>query len=314
MTVCIAAIFSWNYSTLSSPEPGPAAMIFSDRMITAGDVQYEPQQTKVAYITPKVLLVIAGDYSLHSQAIKKTAEHFRNDANASPESAAVFYGRAVQALKLKEAEDLYLAPLGLNSDSFLAQQKDMAPHFVSLLTDQMQSYRGEEVESLIVGSTGSGIDIYGVDTKGMVACYNDVRFAAIGAGAWHAKSRLMQVGYVNTTSFAAALSFGFAAKKASELAPGIGANTDITLVFKGGHEHLRPDVASKVHELYLEYIPKVHALGAEYIDRVQEFISKPTLQVSNEPPKGVPGGNAQTNESASKPAAETPPGNEAGKK
>lgn len=305
VTVCIAAIFSWNYSTLASPQPGPAAMILSDRMITAGDVQYEPQQTKVAYITPRVLLVIAGDYSLHSQAIRKTAEHFQKDPNASPECVAVFYGRSVQALKLKEAEDLYLAPLGLNSDSFLAQQKDMAPHFVSLLTDQMQAYRGEEVDSLIVGSAGSVIDIYGVDTKGMIACYNDVGFAAIGSGAWHAKSRLMQAGYVNTTSFAAALSFGFAAKKAAELAPGIGVNTDITLVFKSGYEHLRPDVANRVHELYLEYIPKVHALGGEYINKVQEFISKPTLQLAGNLSKGVPGGNAQTVEGASTPAAET---------
>jgi hypothetical protein len=148
----------------------------------------------------------------------------------------------------------------------------------------------------------------------MVACYNDVGFAAIGAGAWHAKSRLMQAGYVNTISFAAALSFGFAAKKASELAPGIGAETDITLVFKDEHQRLRPDVASKVHELYLEYVPKVHALGDEYIDKVQEFISKPTLQVLNEPLKGVPGGGAQTNLIASEASAETPPENDSEKK
>ena len=66
MTVCIAALFRWNYANLPTQQVAPAALILTDRMVTAGDVQYEPQQTKVAHITPKTLLVIAGDYSLHS--------------------------------------------------------------------------------------------------------------------------------------------------------------------------------------------------------------------------------------------------------
>ncbi|MGA2822672.1 MAG: VWA domain-containing protein, partial [Bacteroidales bacterium] len=41
-----------------------------------------------------------------------------------------------------------------------------------------------------------------------------------------------------------------------------------------------------------------------YTNKVQEYISKPILQVSDEPPKGVPGGNAQTNETVGVPAAE----------
>jgi 20S proteasome alpha/beta subunit len=314
MTVCIAALFNWNYTTTpGGANLGPAALVVTDRMITAGDVQYEPAQTKMAHITYRVLLVIAGDYSIHSQAIKIAMEHFRNKQNATPESVAALYGRTLQALKLKEAEDLYLAPLGLNSDSFLAQQKDMAPHFVSQLTDQMQSYRGEETETLVIGGSADRVDIYGVDTKGIVACYNDVGFAAIGSGAWHARSRLMQAGYVNTTTFSAALSIVFAAKKVAELAPGVGSNTDIALVFTGGHQPLRIDVANKVHELYQEYMPKLNALGIEYINKVQEYISKPSAQAADEEPKGVPGGSAQTNENASQPAAETPRQNEAGK-
>lgn len=290
----------------ADPSDGMAALVITDRMITAGDVQYEPPQTKHAHITPRVVLVIAGDYSSHSQAIKKAAAHFRALPNATPEEVATFYGRSIQALKLKEAEDLFLAPLGLNADSFLAQQKDMAPSFVSLVADQMQGYRGEELEALIVGSVNGGIAIYGVDTKGMIACYDDVGFAAIGSGAWHAKSRLMQTGYVNTIPFSAALTFAYAAKKAAEVAPGVGLNTDILLVFRNGYEALRPDVANMIHDLYIEYTPKVHALGIEYINKVQEYISKPTLQTANEPPKGVPGGSAQTNEFITSPSAETP--------
>jgi len=213
VTVCIAALSQWNYGTRANPDPGHLVIVLTDRMITAGDVQYEPQQTKHAHITPNILLVIAGDYSTHSRAIKKITEHFQIIPSASPESVAIFYGRSIQELKLKEAEDLYLAPLGLNSDSFLAQQKDMAPHFVSLLTEQMQAYRGEEIDALVVGSERGAVAIYAVDTKGMISCHDDVGFAAIGSGSWHAKSRLMQFGHVNSNTFATALTVTYAAKK-----------------------------------------------------------------------------------------------------
>lgn len=313
MTVCVAALCRWNYGTAAEGDTRHAVIVMTDRMITAGDVQYEPPQTKHAHITPTIMLVIAGDYSLHSQAIKKTVQRFETSSSATPEQVAAFYGRAIQSIKLKEAEDIFLAPLGLNSDSFLAQQKDMAPHFVSLLTDQMQAYRGEETDALIIGASDGVVDIYGVDAKGMVACRNDVGFAAIGSGSWHVKSRLMSVGYSNSSSFAAALSFVYAAKKAAEVAPGVGRNTDILLVFKNGYEKLRPDVANKLHELYAEYAPKAYALGTEYIEKVQDYISKPIVQDSDEQPKGLPGGNAQTNERDTPPAAETPQRNEAGK-
>jgi 20S proteasome alpha/beta subunit len=314
VTVCIAALFEWNYGPKAELERGSAALVLTDRMITAGDVQYEPQQSKLAYVTPAVLLMIAGDYSVHSQAIKKTVDNFEKKPDATPEDIAKFYGREIQAIKLKEAEDIYLAPLGLNSDSFLAQQKDMAPHFVSLLTDQMQSYKGEDVDALIVGSTkDKRVHIYGVDFRGMVSCYSDVGFAAIGSGAWHAKSRLMQAGYTSNMGFAMALGTIFVAKKIAELAPGVGENTDITMVFRDRIEKLRPDVASKVNGLFLEYVPKTRALGLEYIGYINEYIRKPTIQVADETPKGLPGGDAQTNVSASEPAAEATQRNEGGK-
>lgn len=307
MTICIAALCRWNYGPSDSPEWGPAAIVVTDRMITAGDVQYEPPQTKHAQITPHVLLVIAGDYSSHSQAIKRTVQHFNGSTNATPEDVAAFYGRAIQSLKLKEAEDLYLAPLGLNSDSFLAQQADMDSNFVSRLTDQMQSYRGEEMDALVVGGIPSKgrVHVYGVDTKGMISCHDDVGFAAIGSGSWHAKSRMMQAGYVNTNTFAAATCVTFAAKKASEIAPGVGSNTDIMLVFRNSCEPLHVDVGRKVNELYLEYVPRLHQIGVELIDRFQASLNKPLATTIDESSSELPGGDAQINESGAQPSAES---------
>lgn len=57
MTVCIAMVFSWNYGTIEKPVFGRVAITASDRMITAADVQYEPQQKKAAYFGKSMLLV-----------------------------------------------------------------------------------------------------------------------------------------------------------------------------------------------------------------------------------------------------------------
>jgi 20S proteasome alpha/beta subunit len=216
VTVCVASLFRWNYAHVGGQEQlGAAAIVAADRMITAGDVQYEPFQSKMAQINDRTLILVAGDYSIHSQAIKDLEKQVRKDNSILAESIAVVYGKAIQRLKRREAEDLYLAPLGLNTDTFLAQQKEMSESFVQMITNQLQAYHGENVEALIVGgSRDENSHIYLVDTRGMVSCCDDVGFAAIGSGAWHARSRLMQAGYTNSQRFAAALAMTYAAKKA----------------------------------------------------------------------------------------------------
>jgi 20S proteasome alpha/beta subunit len=297
VTICIAALFRWNYGTNEQPNWQYAALAISDRMITTGDVTYEPNQTKIAQFTPTTMGLIAGDYSI------------------SPERIANLYGHAVQEIKLKQAEDIYLAPLGLNSDSFLAQQKDMAPHFVSLLTEQMQAYPGEDVDALIIGAHDGIINIYGVDRMGIVYCYDDVGFAAIGSGSGHVKSRLTQVGYTShNLEIAPALAITYAAKKISQVAPGVGVHEDIHLVFKDHYEMLPYDWWVAVRDLYDEYRPKAEALSQEYVTKLRDTIIKPKTTVQNESEKGIAGSDAQANERPSAPAAQAAPRNEAGPK
>jgi 20S proteasome alpha/beta subunit len=196
---------------------GVAAIVACDRMITAGDIQYEPQQTKFAIMTPRILVSIAGDYSIHSEALLETRKQIGINANIHPQSVAILYGKAIQAIKRRQAEDLHLAPLGMNTDTFLAQQRELLDSVANRLTDQLQNFEGQEVEALVVGSDGHDVLLYSVDTKGMIYYLNDVGFGAIGMGAWHAKSRLMQNGYVNTAVYAQALAAAYAAKKVPKL-------------------------------------------------------------------------------------------------
>jgi 20S proteasome alpha/beta subunit len=202
MTVCLATLLNWNYGTREAPSVGKAALVMSDRKITAGDVEYEPNQQKIAIMPGRATLIaIAGEVSIHSEAIKRTYDQSTGITNASPYQIATFYGQAIQAIKRRQAEDLYLAPLGLNTDTFVAQQRDYSDKFVDRITDQLQQYNGADVEGLVVGCDGERVHILQLDSRGNISAMDDIGFAAIGIGSWHARSRLMQSGYVNTHGY-----------------------------------------------------------------------------------------------------------------
>lgn len=274
MSVCLATLFCWDYAqTGEPPKIRKAAIVASDRMVTAGDVEYEPNQQKVAYMTDQAMLLIAGDYTAHSQAIQDTQARIRGIANPTLHVIAEAYGQAIQTIKRKRAEDTYLAPLGLSTDAFLVRQKEMSAEFVNLIANQLQSYQGLEAEALVVGSDGENAHIYLIDPQGTVQCFDDVGFAAIGIGGWHAKSRLMQAQYTNTAGFAQALAAAFAAKKAAEIAPGVGTVTDMFVILRSGIERLSPEAHALVQRLFDQHQGSVRKLVDDAVQQLQDGLA-----------------------------------------
>lgn len=304
MTVCVATLFRWNYAPTGDPVPQfkIAGLLATDRMITAGDVKYEPQQQKIAQITPRVLVAVAGDLSIHSQAILDTRKTIEGSPDQSPGNVAKVYGRSIQHIKQSRAEDLYLSPLGMNSDTFIAQQKDMSDSFVDRITSQLQSYQGDDVEALVMGADSNNQDVflYTVDTQGIAHFMNDVGFAAIGIGAWHAKSQLMQVGYVNSVSFAPALAATFAAKKRADIAPGVGEYTDVNLILRDTYFPLWPDIATAANKIYVDYEAERQKLVAAAVERLQVATNEFSSQSS-----GSRSGDSSSHGHPPTPAAET---------
>src|ERR1700721_446295 len=97
VTICITTLFRWNYGSNETPLPRVCAIVASDRKITAGDVEYEPAQQKFAQMTPSTILLVSGDISVHSEAIRKTQKQIVNRPDTSPENVALIYAQAMQA-------------------------------------------------------------------------------------------------------------------------------------------------------------------------------------------------------------------------
>jgi hypothetical protein len=281
-------------------------------MITFGHIQYEPGQQKMATVG-KSMLLIAGDYSLHSEAIKATQYELAKRASVSPHDVALMYGRTIQAIKRRHAEDIILAPLGLNTDLL----NEMGGGAADRLITQMQECQGESVEAIVLGMQ-EGLNgkhdatIYHIDTRGSVTCADDVGFAAIGSGAWHANSQFMQAGYTKRFFYFSALAVVFSAKKAADVSPGVGDNfTDVNVIFRGfGPEPLLEEQHKKLEQLYIEFATKRAALAQEAVKSLTDFVIERSKATQNEQTKGQPGSDAQVDAGSSHDAAETARRNE----
>lgn len=297
MTVCIAALFKWNYASGSEPvKHGTAAITASDRMITAADVQYEPQQQKVAFFG-RTLILVAGDIGIHSQAIADTEREIRG-RTLNPHDIAQIYGRSIQAINRRHAENEILAPLGLNSDTFHAQQKDFSEGFVNTILSQLQNRRPMDAEALVVGSDGENAHIYSVDAYGNDINLDGVGFGAIGIGAWHAKSRLMQVGHTHMRIFAPTMASVFAAKKNAEIAPGVGASTDINVVLKDQISPIWDAVNPELERLYEKYRLETNKFGEAMVAELQSFLDHPPQagQPNAPLPEAIPSPSPDSNQ------------------
>jgi hypothetical protein len=190
--------------------------------------------------------------------------------------------------------------------------------FIATITDQLQKYRGEDVEALVVGSDTLRdtriVQIFSIDTNGVISCCDDVGFGAIGSGAWHAKSSLMQSRYVNTVRYASALALTYTAKKAADIAPGVGPATDLFIVFRNGAMQVPTSTTSQVSAIHNDYLNKRRVLGTDAIAQLQSFLDTPTLDLrdKDDGTQRILGANAQANASATSASPEAARKNESG--
>lgn len=220
VTICVAAISQ--------------GMIFgaSDRMVTAGDVQFEPSAQKVFGLTSSIAIMIAGDTALQTEILQgltlEVNHHLqtKSDVWLNVRYIAERYAFYFGSLRQRVAERTFLTPLGLDYQSFHAKQKDMAPELVTRLATEMLNHRMPDIQALIVGVDTAGPHIYYCDNESM-ECQDQVGFAAIGVGYWHANSQFMFAGHSLTSTQPDTLWLTYLAKRRAEVAPSIGEATDM---------------------------------------------------------------------------------------
>jgi hypothetical protein len=80
MTVCVAAICKSLVSDL------PTILGASDRMLTAGDIQFEPQQSKIVALTTSIAIMIAGDSAMQAEVMQNVNADVYRRIEAEPKN------------------------------------------------------------------------------------------------------------------------------------------------------------------------------------------------------------------------------------
>jgi len=136
VTVCIAAIHDGN-----------CILGAADRMLTAGDIQFQPEQSKIYPITTSIVAMISGDVSLHAEiyldvvATVKSRLAVDSSTWVPVKNVVREYEKSYAEIKRVRAERDLLAPLGLTSESFLSKQSEMQGDIVSKLVSEISSVR-----------------------------------------------------------------------------------------------------------------------------------------------------------------------------
>ncbi|MBD3320717.1 MAG: hypothetical protein GF350_06455 [Chitinivibrionales bacterium] len=274
MTICVASI-SGNSFILGA----------SDRMLTAGDVQFEPPQPKIKQFTSSIALMIAGDIGIHSQVYQNVMLKVRDHIDKTPDiwlkvkDVVDMYSKEYFNLKLEKAEEKILFPLNLNKDTFLRRQNELSPSLVDNICRKLSNFElyGRDIGAIITGNDGDASvaipHIYTVE-NGNVECKGDIGFAAIGAGCWHANSQFMFDGYTKNASIPQSLLSTYWAKKRAEVAPGVGSETDMFAIGPqlGTFTHVFPNVIQDIDNIYKKYLKKIENVEKQSIKDMEQYI------------------------------------------
>jgi hypothetical protein len=226
VTVCIASIFA-----------GGNILGASDRMMTAGDVEFEPSMavptsSKIISLTSSITAMTAGDSGLQAEILQRVFAVLNERIKKEPQNwwfvkdVVGLYRHFYNEIKSERASSVLLAPFGLDGKSFIARQKEMADVFVKQMTGEIVNFEMPQVETIICGIDPSGAHIYKLRNNDYVCC-DAVGFACIGIGARHAELKFMSAGHTRFSLLSDTLLLVYTAKKCSEVAPGVGKGTDM---------------------------------------------------------------------------------------
>lgn len=285
LTVCIAAI---NNGVVIGA---------SDRMVTAGDVEFEPPVPKILTLTSSIALLTAGDQSIQMQVFQKAYKIIAEKIAPEPlkwidvSYAAEVYSKCFYDLRNKMIENSILSPYNLTFDSFIKRQKEMSSNFIDEMKDRIRRfiYNLESIETIIAGidnsmphvtKEGTSPHIY-VVKDGEITCHDKLGFVSIGYGSNHAESHLMLSNYNTFMLPSSTLLAIHQAKKKSEVCPGVGKETDMFLIGGLGkfgmlNKIFERDVVKELDDFYNEYEKEIEGLNKKTEKQIEGYFNKLT--------------------------------------
>jgi hypothetical protein len=232
---------------------GPLAVVAADRMVTIGSfIEFEHTVPKMALPTPFSVAMIAGDTLLGTRLARNVANEFVGAAPNTAEVAARLAQRFVE-MRRSELENQILSLRGLDLQMYYGGHQSLNGNITAMLDNQMSQFN-LGIELLVAGVDGGGAHIFSIVNPGQPDRQHDViGYAAIGSGGIHALQAMIGFKHSPTTPLKETVFQVYAAKRRSEVAPGVGLDTDMAIVSANGIGFLDKATLTKLEDMYTHY-------------------------------------------------------------
>ena len=231
MTICIAAIC----------ESGKYIVAAADRMVTVPpplNLEFEPPLSKIEIIQDGCVALASGALPYADDIISAVRGAARGQA-LNVRSICEQFKNAYANFRDMRFEEQVLSPqLGADFKAFRARggllpgYLQVQPNTYQTVVIQAQQF-SLNTDFLIAGIDDTGTYMGVVTNPGTFFSTNKLGYATIGSGATHASVSLHLGGQTTKLTLEETLVSIYAAKRAAEVAPGVGVETDIAIISLG---------------------------------------------------------------------------------
>lgn len=235
MTICIAAIC----------DDGQRIVVAADRMFTSPapmNMEFETEEKKIEGMAPNCVALLSGNSGYGTEVLLDVAHKVGGNQSPSISDVARWATEAYIAIRARKAEETHVvSSLGSDFSAFRSKGGTLPGYlqpqpaiYQQLVMFMNQFNMGLEI--LVSGIDSTGAHLAVVVHPGSHVWLDKLGYGAIGSGLMHALGRLHLAGQTRHRSLAETLFSVYDAKKAAEVAPGVGKETDVHVIDKDkGH-------------------------------------------------------------------------------
>lgn len=237
MTICIAAI-----GTSEELDKNNEAIIFAtDHMITLFEIgQFEHSIAKYRKINPTTIAMLSGEALLFEEILKDTS------AISFDEIAEQIHKNMIE-IRDERIKKVVFDKFQIDFDYLKEVLRN--PEYNEFIDDILKFIKPFNLQTvlLLIGFENNNAQIIEINEEGKINT-RDINFDAIGTGASQAINTLLFQRHTKTNNLKTTLYNVFKAKRNSEVAAGVGKETDIFLLLNDG----------KIYKFNDEHIEKLN--------------------------------------------------------
>ena len=241
MTVCIAAVCGNKQ----------AVVVASDRMITASypPVEFEHDVPKLEKVGNSCVALTVGDALAHVDLFRTARQTLAGLDTPTIQQIAEVLRTLYSTERLKVVEQRILGLRGWKLAEFYTELPKTVPPDIFMMVDHSIATYDYGVELLVAGVDTEG-HIHSVRNPGHTDCFDALGYNAIGSGALHALSTFIANNCCASMGVNQGVYLVFEAKRAAEVAPGVGKHMDMAIINGDGVHVLTDKEISALDDVY----------------------------------------------------------------